>query len=90
MEITIVFSDEEWKAMSAILVSPEQWVNDVAKNKAKQCIDRVISEYTDRQPNKLVPEDKQSMIANIKLSTRAEKEAARAIITQEESINSRR
>ena len=73
--ITIVLTDAEYKAMSLIVVSPEQWVQDAAKNKALSCIERTIKEQTDKQPNKISTEEKETIVTNLNIPTRAEKEA---------------
>ncbi|MCD6262344.1 MAG: hypothetical protein J7J52_04910 [Deltaproteobacteria bacterium] len=73
-EFIVKLSDAEVKALEATILSIEQWLQDAITNKARQCIDRIILERTDRQPKKLSRDKKLKMIEEMELEVRSEVE----------------
>lgn len=43
MEITVTLTDEEVKALETDMLSIQAWVSNAIHNKARQCIDRIIT-----------------------------------------------
>ena len=65
VNITVTLTDEEFKAMSVMNESPDDWIKRVAKNKAKNMIDDLVSEHSDKQPDKATKQERDQIINSI-------------------------
>jgi hypothetical protein len=73
-QYTINLLDEEEKALLACITDVQEWIQHAIKNKARQCIDRIITETG--QGSKFTPvETKLEIIRNLDLETRVERDA---------------
>lgn len=75
MDITVKISDEEYKAMSHIVPSVEEWVQNALTAKARVCVHRVVEANSDYQAAKLTDATKLSIIKNLTLKTRIQIDA---------------
>lgn len=66
-EYTIQLEDEEIKALEGAGVPIQTWLNNVIHNRARQAIDQIVQEYSDRQPKKLTEVAKFEIVRNAKL-----------------------
>ncbi len=82
-EYKVTLSAEEEKALLADVISIQDWLNNAIHNKARQCIDRVVGNNSDKQPNKLARAEKLTIVrsADVKSATErtAEMEATMGI-----------
>lgn len=74
-EYTVTLSPEEEKALLTDIVSIQEWLDNAIHNKARQCIDRVVLEYSDKQPVKLPLEKKLAIVKATKVKTAAQRQA---------------
>lgn len=70
---TVTLSDEEEKALLTDMVSIQEWLNNAIHNKARQCIDTIVEEYSDKQPSKITPAEKQSIVRGAVVETAFER-----------------
>ena len=70
---TSTLSQEEEKALLSDMVSIQEWIDNAIHNKARQCIDKIIHDYTDKRPDKLTGQEKAAIIKNAKIETAAER-----------------
>lgn len=70
-EIKIQLSDEEVKALEWDIVDIEEWASNAIHNKARQCIDKVIEEYSDKQLKKIGQVERDQIVrgAGVKSAT---------------------
>ncbi|MBA7472200.1 MAG: hypothetical protein GH156_00550 [Dehalococcoidia bacterium] len=74
-EYTVTLSDEEEKALLTDMVSIQEWLDNVIHNKARQCIDMIVEQHSDRQPKKLPVEEKLRVVREAKVESAAERQA---------------
>lgn len=55
-------SNAEVKALLWDILDLNLWVQNALKNKARQCIDKIVEENSDKQPKKLTVADKEQII----------------------------
>ncbi|MBA7697920.1 hypothetical protein ES703_106592 [subsurface metagenome] len=72
---TVKLSAEEEKALLIDMISIQEWLDNVIHNKARQCIDRVVLEYSDKQPAKLSMQQKLAIVKVAKVKSAAERQA---------------
>jgi hypothetical protein len=72
-DITITLTDEEYKAMSVLTATPEQWVQDAATNKAQNMIDQIVTDNSDLQSSKVSASEKKRIIKGIDVVREKEK-----------------
>lgn len=72
-DITITLTDEEYKAMSVLAQTPEEWVQHAAKAKAQKMIERLVEENSDLQPSKVSVAEKKKIIKEIDVVKEREK-----------------
>ena len=61
----VTISDEEEKALLIYMVDIQEWIDNAIHNRARQAIDQIISENTDRQPKKMPIEDRNKIINDL-------------------------
>lgn len=69
MEYTITLSEEEEKALLTDMISIQEWITNSIKNKARQMIDKICLEHSDKQPQKMTPEEKLQLVKDTTLET---------------------
>lgn len=72
-DITITLTDEEYKAMKVLAETPEEWVQNAAKNKAQKMVERLVAENSDLQPSKASESEKKRIIKDIDVVKEREK-----------------
>lgn len=72
-DITITLTDEEYKAMQVLAETPEEWVQHAATNKAQKMIERLVSDYSELQPDKASVAEKKKIIKDIDIVKEREK-----------------
>lgn len=72
---TIIYTDEEYKAVTSTTEYPQEWLQHAWNNKARKCVDRIIDEETNLNYNKLTKEEKEQIIRDKPLKTAKEKKA---------------
>jgi len=65
--IIVTLIDEEYKAMSVLTSTPEEWINNAAKNKARAMIDELVNKYLDRKLEKITLQEKYDIINSLDL-----------------------
>lgn len=67
MEITFTISDEEIRVVEAHLGKGKLrgWIQHAIDHKINQCADRLILEFTDRQPKKLEASKKMQLLKDV-------------------------
>lgn len=71
--ITVTLSDDEYKAMQVLAETPEEWVQKAATNKAQKMIERLVSDYSELQPDKASVAEKKKIIKDIDIVKEREK-----------------
>ena len=72
---TITLSDEEEKALLVDMISIQEWVDNAIHNRARQSIDKVILEHSNKQPQKISQAEKLLIVKKAKVITAKEREA---------------
>ena len=72
-DITITLTDEEYKAMQVLAQTPEEWVQNAAKNKAQKMIEGLVRDNSDLQPSKVSLVEKKKIIKDIDIVKEREK-----------------
>lgn len=75
VEYTVTLSAEEEKALLTDMMSIQEWLDNVIHNKARQCIDMIVEQHSDRQPKKLPVEEKLAIVRQAKVESAAERQA---------------
>jgi len=60
---TVSLTATEEKAILSDVASIQDWLDNAAHNKARQCIDEVVRQHSDKNPAKLSPTDKAAIVA---------------------------
>ena len=74
-EYTVSLPPEEEKALLTDIISIQDWLENAIHEKARRCIDRILLEYSNRNPNKMSPSEKGQLLAALSLKTAAERQA---------------
>lgn len=72
-QYTVTLSNEEEKALLVDVVSIQEWLDNAIHNKARQCIDKVVREYSDKQPSKITNQEKNLIVRAAKVETAIER-----------------
>lgn len=75
MEYTITLSEEEERALLTDMISIQEWLDNAIHNKARQCIDTIVEQHSDRQAKKLSLGDKLAIVHQAKVESAAERQA---------------
>ncbi len=70
----ITLSPEEEKALLVDVISIQDWLDNAIHNKARQCIDKVIEEYSNKQPKKLKPAERTKIVREAKVKSALERQ----------------
>lgn len=74
-QYTITLSEEEEKALLTDMISIQEWIDNAIHNKARQCIDRVVEEYSDKQPKKIDRSEKLQIVRKAKVKSATDRMA---------------
>ena len=82
-QYTITLTPEEEKALLTDMISIQEWIDNAIHNKARQCIDAIVEEVSNKQSKKLSVEEKLAIVgsAQVKSATERQKEAEERIRT---------
>lgn len=75
MEYKITLSDERVKALETDMLSIQEWINNAVHNKARQMIDVIVEQVSDKQSKKIPLEEKIRIIKEVKIETAMERQA---------------
>jgi len=71
-QYTVEITEEEFKALEATILDIQEWTQHAIKNKARKCIDRLVEEYSDKNPKKMSLDDKLEFVKNSNLIKKRE------------------
>lgn len=71
----ITLSAEEEKALLTDMISIQEWIENAIKNKARQCIDRVVDHTSRYQARKLSLTEKLKIVRETKVESAAKRQA---------------
>jgi len=74
-EYVIELSEAEEKAMLCNMLDIRVWINNAVHNKARQCMDNVILEHSNKQPKKISADERTKIVHKAVVKTIAEKNA---------------
>ena len=74
-QFTVTVNNEEEKALLTNMISIQDWIDNAIHNKARQCIDRIVEEVTDKKAKKLPVEEKLQIVKDAEVKTAVEKNA---------------
>lgn len=74
-EYIVRLTAEQEKALLTDMVSIQAWIDNAMHNKARQCIDNIVEEYSDKQPKKISSAEKLQIVRDAKVKTAIEKNA---------------
>lgn len=66
-EIIVTLSQTEYDAMTVMTITPEEWLQHAAKNKARKLINVLVRDNSDKQPEKITDGEKETIIDGIDL-----------------------
>ena len=72
-DITITLTDDEYKAMSVLSETPEEWIQHAATNKARKMIEQLVLDNSDLQPSKISESEKKRILKDINVVKEREK-----------------
>lgn len=73
-QFTVEINDAEEKALLADMISIQDWIGNAIHNKARQCIDVVVEQVTDRVAKKISVEEKLQIVRDAQVESAAEKQ----------------
>ena len=68
-------SDAEVKAAEWDMVSVKDWIENAIRNKARQCIDQITADHSDKQPKKTPTAEKESIVMAAKFKSAKQRQA---------------
>ena len=71
-----IMSDEERKALETDMLSIFEWISNAWRNKARQCIDSIVSEVSEYDPKKLSKNKKIEIVRIAQVKTAAQRQKA--------------
>ena len=71
MEIKVIVSNEEQKALESIDIDIAAWVENVIRNRARQAINKVVEKYSNKQASKLTLAEKLKIVKDATIITNA-------------------
>jgi hypothetical protein len=74
-EFNVTYTPEQKKAVEYYVLDAQVWLNKAWQGKVSNCIDRLIVEISDYNPSKLTPKQKETIIKEADIVSRAEREA---------------
>ena len=68
----VTLSEEEEKALLTDMISIQEWLDNAIHNKARQCIDVIVEQVSDKQPKKISEQEKLQIVKLAKVKTALE------------------
>ena len=68
-EYKITLSVDEEKALLADMISIQDWLPNAIKNIIRQCVDAIVEQVSDKQPEKLSLTEKHAIVRFAKIET---------------------
>ena len=68
-DIVVHVTDDEMKALGYDIVDAQEWADNLVRNKVRQCADKIIEEYSDKQARKIKYIDKLDIIRKTKFKS---------------------
>lgn len=72
-DIIVTLSQTEYDAMTVLTSTPEEWVQHAAENKARKMINVLVTDYSDKQSDKITDDEKKDIIDGIDLGREKDK-----------------
>lgn len=72
-QYTVELTPEEEKALLTDMTSIFEWINTAIHHKARKCMDKIILEYSDMQPDKLSSVERAQIIRDAQVITAIER-----------------
>ena len=69
-----IISDEERKALETDMLSIFEWISNAWRNKARQCIDNIVSEVSEYDPKKLSKDKKIELVRTAQVKSAVERQ----------------
>jgi len=73
MQYTVDISNEEEKALSVVMVSIQDWLNNAIHNRARLAIDDLVLNHSDKQPGKIPDAETLQIVRDAEVETAAER-----------------
>lgn len=70
--ITVTLTDEEYKAMTVLTQTPEEWIQQAAKSKSQKMLNELVRKNSDKQPEKITDGEKKFVIDSIDMEKERE------------------
>lgn len=74
-QYSVTLSPEEEKALLTDMVSIQAWLDNAIHNKARQCIDKIVEDCSDKQPKRISRIEKWEIVKKANVKTAAERQA---------------
>lgn len=74
-QFTITINDAEEKALLTDMISIQDWIDNAIHNKARQCINIIVEQVTDKRAKKVPVKEKLQIVKDAKVESGAEKNA---------------
>lgn len=75
-QFTVTVSVAQQKALEWDIKDIQEWVDNALHNKARQCIDLIVKEHSDYQPDKLTVAQKEQIVTDANIQSTAKRQAA--------------
>jgi len=80
MNITIILTEAQEKALAHVALSPQDWAENVVHNRCRQAIDEIyaaeVQRMTDDPTITSIPADKEAVVLAASIQSAAERNAA--------------
>jgi len=74
-QYTIVLTEEEEKALFTNMTSIFEWLNTAIHHKAQKCMDKIVLEHSDKQPDKIPTAEKLQIVRDAVVESALERNA---------------
>lgn len=68
-------TDTEVKAAEWDMISIKDWVENAIRNKARQCIDQITLDSSNKQPGKISKEEKETIVMSVNIKSAKQRQA---------------
>ena len=72
-DFTITVSDDELKALEWDIYNVQNWIQNAISEKARRTMDILVELHTDKNPKKVLKEDKEAIVAGLTFETAKER-----------------
>lgn len=67
-DITITLTQAEYDSMTVMSVTPEEWAIHAVKNKASAMMNKLVTDHSDKQAEKITTAEKETIVLGIDLA----------------------